>query len=33
MDSDDELYRRYLDGDTTSYDKLMLRCGIYVERV
>ena len=27
MDSDSELYRQFLDGDTTSYDKLMLRYG------
>lgn len=27
MESDYELYRRFLDGDTTSYDKLMLRYG------
>ena len=27
MDSDSELYRQFLNGDTTSYDKLMLRYG------
>ena len=27
MDSDSELYSQFLDGDTTSYDKLMIRYG------